>query len=44
MKVGDRIKGLVCTNENVATQKKFNELANKVRLNILKKNKLFYLK
>lgn len=37
MKVGDRIKGLVCTNENVATQKKFNELANKVRLNILKK-------
>ena len=39
MKVGDRIKGLTCENANVTTQKKFNEMANKVRLNILTKQK-----
>ena len=41
MKVGDRIQGLTCMNSNVVTQKKFNEMANKIRINILKKQKEF---
>jgi len=39
MKVGERIKGLTCINNNVTTQIKFNEMANKVRNNILKRKK-----
>ena len=39
IKVGDRIKGLTCINENVSTQKKFNEISNKIRLNILNREK-----
>ena len=41
VKVGDKVNGLTCINENVATQKKFNELCTKVRTNILnRKNEL----
>ena len=41
IKVGDKLNGLTCLNENVATQKKFNELSNKIRFNILtRKNEL----
>ncbi len=39
IKVGDRIQGLTCINENVSTQKKFNEISNKIRLNILNREK-----
>jgi hypothetical protein len=41
IKVGDKINGLTCINENVATQKKFNELSNKIRLNILTRKNEF---
>ena len=37
MKVADKITGLTCTNENVTSQRKFNELADKVRMNIIKR-------
>ena len=39
IKVGDQLNGLTCLNENIATQKKFNELSNKIRLNILSRKK-----
>ncbi len=41
IKVGDKINGLTCINENVATQKKFNELSNKIRFNILTRKNEF---
>ena len=37
MKVGDKVNGLTCLNANITTQKKFNEMSTKIRLNILKK-------
>lgn len=40
MKVGGRINGLTCTNENITTQRKFNQLADKVRLNIIKRKEI----